>query len=114
MGDSSHIQVRHLQEFANWLHTIFKHEHGFSCDVTKTPSEYSIILRQVTFKLISKLEALVEFDFGLHLGSDRLLRQDIGEVICNLVRIDLLDLTSREFDKALKAFDVGFASSNGN
>ena len=74
MGDSSHIQVRHLQEFADWLHAIFKHEHGLSCDVTKTSSKYSFILRQVTFELISELEALVEFDFGLHLGSNRLLR----------------------------------------
>ena len=56
----------------------------------------------------------MQFHFGFDFGCNRLLRKDVGKVTRKLVRVYLLDLTSRKLYKAGEALDVGISASDGD
>ena len=56
----------------------------------------------------------MQLDFSLNMRGDRFLREDIGEIVCDFIRINLFYLASRKFAKALKTGNVSLIPSNSD
>ena len=114
MSDRCHVKILNLQQLRDRLHAILEGEHGVRGHVSESPRQHCFVRRQVCLELVAELQSLVQLDLGLDFGGDYLLRKDIGEVTGELVWIDLLDLTAREFNQAGKTLNVGISAGNGD
>lgn len=56
----------------------------------------------------------MQLDFSLDARGDRLLREDVGEIVSDFVRINLFYLTSRKFDKALQTGYISLTAGNSD
>jgi hypothetical protein len=52
----------------------------------------------------------VELNFSLNFGCNGLLGEDIGEIVGKLIRVNLLDLASRQLNHSGEALDVCFGA----
>ena len=112
--DCCHVKILDLQQLRYRLHSILECEHGVRSNISESSRQHCLVRRQVCLELVAELQSLVQLDLGLYFSGDRLLRKDIGEIARELVRIDLLDLTAREFNQARKTLNVGISAGNGD
>ena len=56
----------------------------------------------------------MQLDFCLDACGDRLLGEDVGEIVSDFIGIHLFYLTAREFDKALKTGNIGLTASDSD
>ena len=108
MRDSGHVNIHHLKQLGEWLHSILKSKDSFSSCVTKSACKKWLVSWKVSIKLISELKTLVQLDLSFNVcGNNRDWKH-----CCKIFRkggwVDTLNSTACKLGKGAESIKIAF------
>lgn len=79
--DHCHVEIFHLQQLGDRLHSILEGEDCFGCCIAEPASKQGLVLGQVFWEFIPELKSLVKLDFGVDVCSNDRDRQHVCEIL---------------------------------